>query len=123
MIIFQKPYEIKTLNFKEYKQQLKLARPCTKKMFEIARAFNDFKFQPNLKLEFTKDEKGLNEIKFVNPWLDSYKEVFDDAPIDEQVDKQYNNHSAATANWTHKGSSWSIQSIYSINLLFRKLML
>ena len=123
MIIFQKLYEIKTLNFIEYKQQLKLARPCAKKMFEIAKAFNDFKFHPILKLEFTKDEKGLNEIKFVHPWLDSYKEVFDDAPSDEQVDKQYNHHSAAIANWKNKGSSLSIQSIYSINLLFQKLML
>ena len=38
-----------------------------------------------LKIEFKK-EQFLNEIIFVDPWLVSYKEVFDEIIIDKLVD-------------------------------------
>ena len=58
-----------------------------------------------------KDEKVLQEAIFVNPWLDSYKEVFDNIDIDELPDKQHNDLSVRIENWTHKGSGWSVHSI------------
>ena len=47
------------------------------------------KFQQDLKIEYRKEENDFNEIIFVNSWLDSYKEVFDDVAIDKQLDKQH----------------------------------
>ena len=91
--------------------QLKLAMPYIKnKLFEIAKELNEFKFQKNLKIEFLKEEKVLNQI-FVDPWLDSYKQVFDDVTIDKLLDKHDTDLFAAIYNLTHEGLSWSLQPI------------
>ena len=38
---------------------------------------------------------------FVDPWLDSYKEVIDDISIDRILDKQHNDVFATIAKWTY----------------------
>ena len=50
-------------------------------------------------------KKGVfNEIKFVDPRLDSCKEEFEDTNNDEFLDKQHNNFSMGITNWAHEGS-------------------
>ena len=69
------------------------------KLFEKDKEFKEFKFQQNLKIELTKDEKVFKETKFVDPWLDSYKEVVDNTTNDELFVKQHNDLSPRTENW------------------------
>ena len=51
-----------------------------------------------------KKEGVLNEIKFVDPWFNSCKKVFEAINIDEFIDKQHNDLSMGVANWIHEGS-------------------
>ena len=48
---------------------------------------------------------------FANQWLDSFKEVFDDANIDELLDKQHSDLSARIENWILVGLGWELHSL------------
>ena len=72
----------------KFNKQFKLTRPCTKNnLFEITKKIKDYKF-----------DKLYKDITFVEPELDSYKEVFDDIFIDELLDKQLNELAARTGH-------------------------
>ena len=72
----------------KFNKQFKLTRPCTKNnLFEITKKIKDYKF-----------DKLYKDITFVEPELDSYKEVFDDINIDEVLDKQLNELAARTGH-------------------------
>lgn len=45
------------------------------------------KLQQNLGVEFLKNEKALEEIIFVDPWLDSNKEKLNNINFEEQPNK------------------------------------
>ena len=46
------------LNYKRHDEQLKLTRSSIKnKLFEISEEFREFKFQQNLRIEFTKNDE------------------------------------------------------------------
>ena len=74
----------------KFNKQFKLTRPCTKNnLSEITKKIKDYKF-----------DKLYKDITFVEPELDSYKEVFDDIFIDELLDKQLNELAARTGHIT-----------------------
>ena len=70
------------------KWHIEVGAPPKNQLFEVTKEFQDFKFQQNLKVELEKDEIVFQETIFVDPWFDSYKEVFDDTNIDELLDKK-----------------------------------
>lgn len=87
-------------------------RSCIKnKCFEITNEFKNFKFQQYLKVELLKDENYFKQIIFADPWLGSYKKVFDDINIDELLHKYHNGNSLKFENWRQGGSGWSFHSI------------
>ena len=55
-------------------------------MFEITEEFKYFKFQQNLRVEFTKTDEVFNNKIFADPWLESEKIEFNDINIDELLD-------------------------------------
>lgn len=75
---------------------MKNCSPLKLTRLQITEEFQDFKPQQHSKPKFWKEEKVLNEILFVDPWLDSCRELFDDVTTDELLDKQHNNISATT---------------------------
>ena len=78
------------------------------------------KFQQNLRSELKKEI--LNKITFVDPWLDSYKEVFDNTNIDKLLDKQHNDLKGFKIERTKIRVSSFIQ-VYCINLFFQNSLL
>lgn len=78
------------------------------------------KFQQNLRTELKKEI--LNKITFVDPWLDSYKEVFDNTNIDKLLDKQHNDLKGFKIERT-KIRVRSFIQVYCINLFFQNSLL
>ena len=76
--------EIKILNFKQYDEQPKHARPYTE---HKTKEFKDLKFQFKVR---TLKKRSFNEVIFVDPWLDLYKDVIADRTIDQPFNKQLN---------------------------------
>ena len=49
-------------------------KSCIKnKLFEISGEFREFKFQQNLRTEFTKNDKAFKNQIFAAPWFDLEK--------------------------------------------------
>ena len=78
-------YEIETVNFKNYDEQLNLTRSSIKnKLFEISKKLKELKFQQNLQIELTKNDEVFKDKIFADPEFDSEKLEFNDVNIDIQ---------------------------------------
>ena len=81
------------MNSKKYDEQLS---------FEITKKVKEFKFQQNLRIEFTKNDEFFQNKKFAGPWFDSEKTEFNN--IDKLLNIQHNQHSSRVERWTDEGS-------------------
>ena len=94
------------------------------KLFQTTKEFKEFKFQQNLRIEFTKNDKVFKNRIFADPWFDSEKIEFNDTNIDELLDIQHNQLSSRVERWTYEGPGWTINNTTLLyNLLFQKLLL
>ena len=91
-----------------YDEQLSFTRSFIKtKLFETN---TEFKFQQNLRIEFTKNDEIFKSEVFRNPWLDS-KNIKINNTHDELLYIQHNQLSSRVERWTNKGLDWTFNSI------------
>ena len=67
---------------------MKSKKLYSNKLFEITKESIKFKFQKNLKVELSKDDKVFEDTIIVEQWLDSNNVEFDDINIKSLLDKQ-----------------------------------
>ena len=60
-----------------------------KKLLEITKEFKEYRFQQNLPVEFSKDDKVLKETIFADPWLHRNNVEFVDINIKELLDRKH----------------------------------
>ena len=82
-----------------------------KKIYEIIKEFKDFKFQQNLRIEFTKNDEPFKNKIFADPWFGLERFKFKNINIDEILDIQHKRLSSRVENWTYEVSGWTIYSI------------
>ena len=82
-----------------------------KKIYEIIKEFKDFKFQQNLRIEFTKNDEPFKNKIFADPWFGVERFKFKNITIDEILDIQHKRLSSRVENWTYEVSGWTIYSI------------
>ena len=81
----------------------------------------EFKFQQNLQMEFTKNDKVLKHKIFIDPWFDSEKIEYNYINIDELSDINHNQLSSIVGWWTCKGSGWTINLIIKHQLVIPEI--
>ena len=91
------------------------------KLFEITKKSKEFKFQQNLRIEFSKNQEAFKNKIFADPWLDSEKLEFNDTNIDELLDIQHNQLSLRVERWIYEGSGWTINSLVQQQLIISEI--
>lgn len=101
-----------------YDEQLSFTRSFIKtKLFETN---TEFKFQQNLRIEFTKNDEIFKSEVFRNPWLDS-KNIKINNTHDELLYIQHNQLSSRVESLTYEGLGWTISLITQHQLVISEI--
>ena len=87
----------------------------------MTKKVKEFKFQQNLRIEFTKNDEFFQNKIFAGPWFDSEKTEFNN--IDKLLNIQHNQHSSRVERWKMKDQVELLIQYYNISLLFQKPLL